>query len=147
VADNRIRLEGLTELRAAFRQLPRDTQQEVSVIVQAHAEEAKRKMEAAYPVRTYGERRNRGNLRKGLTIEARYDPTTAHAVVRNKAKHAWIYEHGSKGKVRQWANGKKTGVMPAGDVFIPIAIQARRRMHAALVDVVRRAGFDVTGFE
>lgn len=144
MAANPLRLEGLTELRAAFRALPRDMQQEVSVIVQAHAEEAKRKMAPAYPVRTYGERRNRGNLRKGLTIESRFDPTTAHAVVRNKAKHSWIYEHGTG--PRRWATGKSTGVMPKGDVFIPIAIQTRRHMYVALADLVRRAGFEVTGF-
>jgi len=140
-----LRLDGLEQLRAAFRQLPRDMQQEVAVIVQAHAEEAKRKMEAAYPVRTYGERSGRGNLRKGLTLEARYDPTTAHAVVRNRAKHAWIYEKGTG--PRKWANGKSTGSMPAGNVFVPIAIPTRRHMELALVDVVRRAGFDVTGFD
>jgi len=35
--------------------------------------------------------------------------------------------------------------MPAGRVFIPIAIQQRRIMLSALIDLVERAGLHVTG--
>jgi hypothetical protein len=35
--------------------------------------------------------------------------------------------------------------MPAGKVFVPIAIQRRRIMMAALIDLVERAGLHVTG--
>jgi Bacteriophage HK97-gp10, putative tail-component len=146
VAENRLRLEGLTELRAAFQRLPREIQHEASVIVQAHAEEAKRRMAAAYPVRNYGRLRGRGNLRKGLTIESRYDVTSAYAIVRNRAQHAYLYEHGTKPRKWWTKSKKKVGVMPAGHVFIPIAIQTRRHMVFAIVDLVRRAGFDVSGF-
>ena len=141
MAANQLRLEGLTELQAQFRRLPREMQQEASVIVQAHAEEAKRKMAAAYPVRTYGRLKGRGNLLRSLTSESRYDPTTAHAVVRNRAQHAYLFEHGIAGK-RRW----KGGTADPGRVLIPIAIQTRRHMVFALVDLVRRAGFDVSGF-
>ena len=34
--------------------------------------------------------------------------------------------------------------MPAGRVFIPIAMQRRRMLQSALIDLVRRAGFTVT---
>ena len=35
--------------------------------------------------------------------------------------------------------------MPAGRVFIPIAMQRRRIMLAALIDLVERAGLHVSG--
>ena len=49
--------------------------------------------------------------------------------MRNRAKHAAIFEYGTG--PRHWASGKSTGRMPAGRVFIPIAMQRRRIMLAS----------------
>ena len=92
-------------------------------------------MAAAYPVHS-------GALRRGLRVETHGDAVSASAIVRNRARHAHIFEHGTG--PRRWANGKSTGSMPAGRVFIPIAMQRRSIMFTALVDLVRRAGFEVT---
>jgi Bacteriophage HK97-gp10, putative tail-component len=130
-----LRIDGLAELRRALLALPPDLVREAGVIVQAQAEAAAGEMARAYPVHT-------GNLRRGLRIEVRHDVGTAKAIVRNRAKHAWIFEKGTK--PRRWKTGKKTGTMPAGRVFIPIAIQRRRIMVSALIDLVERAGLKVT---
>jgi hypothetical protein len=132
-----LRIDGLTALQAALRQLPEDLTREGAVIVRAQADAAAGQMAAAYPIR-------RGGLRAGLRVETRADDRgSASAVVVNRARHAYLYEKGTK-SARHWKNGKSTGTMPAGHVFIPIAIQRRRMMTAALVDLVRRAGLDVT---
>jgi hypothetical protein len=63
--------------------------------------------------------------------------------VRNRAKHASLFEYGTA--ARRWANGKRTGQMPAGHVFIPIAMQRRRIMVAALIDLIESTGLHVSG--
>jgi hypothetical protein len=144
VAGNQLRINGIEELRKALLELPKQLVAESAAIVQAQGAEAMRQIEAAYPKRS-------GNLADGLRLEIRRDAASAGASVKNIARFrrgpwaagAWIFEKGSG--PRQWASGKKTGKMPAGHVFIPIAMQRRRIMTAALVDLVERAGLHVTG--
>jgi hypothetical protein len=144
VAENQLRLDGLAELRKALQALTPELVREAGEIVQAAAADAARQITAAYPMRT-------GNLRGGMHVEIRRDATTAAASVQNTARFqhgpwpaaAWIFEKGTG--PRQWARGKKTGKMPTGKVFVPIAIQRRRIMLAALIDLVERAGLHVTG--
>ena len=130
-----LRIDGLTQLQAALRALPDHLVSEAAVIVTAQAETASDLIGAAYPTRT-------GRLRRGLQVQAYGNRASATAVVRSRAPHAHLYEFGTG--ARRWANGKQTGTMPAARVFIPIAIQRRKIMLAALVDLVRRAGLDVT---
>lgn len=132
----RLRIDGLTELRAALKRLPPDLVREAAVIVDAQAGAAAREMAAAYPVHT-------GNLRNQLRLELASDAVSASARIRNTAKHAYIFEKGTG--PRHWASGKSTGRMPAGRVFIPIAMQRRRIMLTALIDLVERAGLHVSG--
>jgi hypothetical protein len=131
-----LRIDGLTELRAALMHLPPELVREASVIVTAQAEAAMREMAAGYPFHS-------GNLRQHLRLELGGDAVSATARIRNTAKHAYIFESGTG--PRHWANGKNTGTMPAGRVFIPIAIQRRRIMLAALIDLVERSGLHVSG--
>ena len=128
-------MRGLDELRDALRQLPADLTQEATAIVWAHAEAAQHKIAAAYPVNT-------GNLRAGLTIDRRQAGYSTSAILRNRAKHAYIYEHGSE--MRYTDSGARRGKMPPGRVFIPIAVRHRQLMVHALTDLVRRAGFTVS---
>jgi hypothetical protein len=136
VAGTQLRIDGLAELREALKALPPELVRESSVIVHAQAEAAAREIAGAYPVHT-------GNLRDHLRVDVAGDAVSATARVRNTARRAWIYEHGTG--VRRWANGKSTGRMPAGRVFIPIAMQRRRIMLAALIDLVERSGLHVSG--
>jgi len=130
-----IEMKGLDELRDALRQLPADLTQEATAIVWAHAEAAQQKIAAAYPVNT-------GNLVRGLTIDRRQAGYSTSAILRNRAKHAYIYEHGSE--MRYTDAGVSRGKMPPGRVFIPIAVRHRHLMTSALIDLVRRAGFTVS---
>jgi hypothetical protein len=48
--------------------------------------------------------------------------------------------------VRRTDKGYNRGAMPQAsdaDRFVPKAIRARRRLTSALIDIVRRAGFEV----
>ncbi len=137
MAGTQLRIDGLDELRKALLALPHELVRDAGEIVQAQANEAARQIAAGYPVVT-------GNLRDHLRIEIRSQSTGSASVsVRNTAKHAWLYEHGSR--PRRHANGASTGSMPARPLFIPIAIRRRQVMVAALVDLVERAGLHVTG--
>lgn len=136
MAANQLRIDGLPELRAALKALPSDLKREAAVIVHAQAEAARSLMAAAYPVKT-------GNLRRGLTVELGSDPVSATARVKNRARHAYLYEMGTS--ARQRAGGGRTGTMPAAHVFVPIAMARRRLMVTALIQLIERAGLTVTG--
>jgi hypothetical protein len=133
----KLEIKGLDELRAALKKLPADLQREAAVIVQAQAEQMAVDVQGAFPMGPTG------NLRSHVrTVVSGNTVGGVSARVLATAKHSHIYEKGTKS--RQWKNGKSTGVMPAGNKFIPIAILRRRVMTAALVDVVERAGLTVT---
>lgn len=138
MAENQLRISGLTELRQALLQLPPDLVAEAGAIVHAQAEEAARQITAAYATHT-----RTGNLANHVAVDVGGDRVSATARVKSTARHAYLFEKGTGS--RAWANGKSTGRMPAGNVFIPIAIARRRIMTAALVDLIARAGLTVTG--
>jgi hypothetical protein len=134
---NRIRWDGLDQLKADLRALPANLGAEGGAIVEAHADIAIADIDAAYPTRT-------GRLRKGLkkTIN-RTGRFGTGAVIRNNAPHAYIFEHGTK--ARHNAIGAFRGSMPAGNVFIPRMQKWRRRMYQQLAALLERAGLRVTG--
>jgi hypothetical protein len=137
-----ITIHGLEQLQAELRKLPADLVREGGVVVHAHVEAAAREIVNAYPVGPTG------NLRDHVRTEIRGDQFSAVGRVFSTARHAWLWENGTKGKTRHWKkNGKSTGVMPAANprVFVPIVVQRRRMMLAALIDVVERAGLHVSG--
>jgi hypothetical protein len=130
-----VKFDGLDELRAALKQLPAQLVSEATPIVHAHASAAAAQITAAYPYRT-------GALQGGVSVTLRNDAVSASARVVSRAKHANIFEKGTG--PRRWRNGKNTGRMPAGNVFIPRAIDNRRAMNDDLIAFVERLGFDVT---
>jgi hypothetical protein len=136
VAANELRINGLAELREALKNLPPELVRESGVIVHAQAEAAANEIRGAYPVHT-------GNLREHVRVELAGDAVSATARVKNTARHAYIFERGTG--PRRWASGKSTGRMPVGNVFIPIAMQRRRIMLAALIDLVEKSGLHVSG--
>ena len=136
-SDGRPRIHGLTDLRAALLKLPPELVREAGVIVHAQAEAAAREIAGAYPVKT-------GNLRNHLRVELGGDAVSATARVKNTARSTPT----SSSRARRRAAGptaRVPGAMPAGRVFIPIAMQRRRIMLAALIDLVERAGLHVSG--
>lgn len=134
--DSQLKINGLPELRVALQQLPPMLVREASVIVHAQADAAAREIIGAYPFHT-------GNLRNNVRVELVGDAVSATAVVRNRAKHAYIFENGTGPRHKR--SGQSTGSMPPGRVFIPIAIQRRRIMVNALIDLVERSGLHVSG--
>lgn len=136
----RVQLEGLDAFYDALRKLPEDLAHEAGVVIEAQASEMARAAQAAYPEGPTG------NLRAGVTMEVNRSKWGSSAIVRSRARHAWIFEHGSKPRVTR--RGAARGVMPKAprdQAFIPKAIAARRRITEALIEIVRRAGFEVTG--
>jgi hypothetical protein len=135
----RLQLQGMTEFRAALRQLPEDLADEAGVIVQAQAENVAGQIESGYP------QGPTGNLKRGVTVaSSSASRFGAGAIVRSRAPHASIFEKGTT--QRRTGKGWNRGAMPQPDVsqrMIPKVIRARQRMMAALIDLVRRAGFQV----
>lgn len=130
-------MRGLSELRAALRKLPGDLTDEASEIVMRAADGAKAEVVGAYPERE-------GRLRRGVTVDRSKGQFTHRAIVRSRAPHAHLFEFGTK--ARRNKSGANRGSMPKAPqshAMLPIVIRRRRAMVDALIDLVRRAGFQV----
>jgi hypothetical protein len=130
-----LRIEGLFELKEELRNLPSHLRSLAKSIVEGTAREAAAAIVAAYPERT-------GNLKKGVRVHYT-EYTGQYGVrvrVRNTAKHAFIFEEGTVAR----HNGiRATGMMPAGNVFIPRVIRYRRGMYLRLKQLLEGEGFKV----
>jgi hypothetical protein len=135
-----LQITGLEELRAALRSLPDDLADEAGAIVQAHAEEAARQMDAKY-----AEHEWTGKLRNSLSVSGEGQRYGARWVVKNSDRKAWWAENGTQ--IRKTSKGVNRGAMPPIHAFVPIAIRQRRAMVEGLKSVVRRAGFVVSDTE
>ena len=137
MSNNRLRFDGLSELREALRNLPGDLTGEARNEVEGAANGAAADIKRSYPVRT-------GNLRDGLTV-THFDQGmfSTGALVKNTAKHAFIYEYGTQ--ARHNAIGANRGSMPPGHVFVPAVIRARRLMYERLKSMLVRHGLVVSG--
>ncbi len=127
------------EFRAVLKNLPKDLTTEASDIVVNHAEKAGSQIASVYD-RVH----KTGNLRRGLKIQ-KAPAATFHAVavVRSTSPHAWLYEHGTQGRIRYYKLASR-GPMPGANVFVPAVIRERRAMVDDLVRMVERAGLTVT---
>jgi hypothetical protein len=136
----RLTWQGLTELRTALRNLPADLAAEGGQIVASHAERAFSTVQGQYTAVAHSgtlaarlrEAQEPGAMRFGVVYS-----------VSSRAPHAWMYEHGTKR--RQTANGANRGVMPAAHVFVTEMQRERRLMYHELAELLRRAGFEVSG--
>lgn len=139
---NRIVFSGLEELKAALRALPDSLTAEASRIVEGAANAMAADVKREYPVGPTG------NL-AGSVYVTHFDKGRfqAGAIVKNAAKHAYIFENGTEARHYYTKGGAihPTGKMPPGHVFIPIAIRRRRWMWQQLAEMVKRNGFQVTG--
>ncbi len=140
MSQNRLTFAGMDQLRQALRKLPETLAQEAAVIVQAQAIEAKAQIQRAYPEGPTG------NLRRGVTAEHNLSRAATYSLVKSRAKHAWMFEHGTA--QRKTGTGANRGRMPEAQdnqKMIPIIVRRRRVMMSALIDLVRKAGFQVEG--
>lgn len=137
MSNNRLVFEGLSELRAALRQLPTELAGEASGIVIGAAESAASLIVGSYPSRT-------AELRKGVKVTTEsIGPYGAGAKVRNSGKLSSIFENGTQ--ARHTAIGANRGSMPPGHVFVPIVIRERRKMYVKLRELLVRHGLSVSG--
>lgn len=139
MSGNRLEMEGLEEFRQALRQLPAELQAEATTIVRTAATNAKGQIVANYPEGPTG------NLKAGVTVELNSTKFGSSGIVRSRAKHAWIFEHGTK--QRRTAKGANRGAMPKApesEAMIPIVVRARAAMVRELIALVKRAGFEVS---
>lgn len=140
MSHNRLQLIGLPELRAQLRNLQGSLAKEAGVIVQAHAADAQRQIIDAYPQVT-------GSLKRGVSLRTEQSRFGVSAEVKSRAHHSHLFERITEGPLRKTRTGASRGRMPAApdsERMIPIVIQARRRMVAALIQLVERTGFQVT---
>jgi hypothetical protein len=138
-AHNRIRWEGLDELRAELRKLPDELAAEGTTIVVAHATRAHAAIDAVY-----AQHEHTGFLRRALQLSTQAAGRFgAGMLLINRAPHAWMFEHGTK--VRHNGIGNR-GAMKATPTFIPIVMRERHAMYDALANMLKRVtGFQVTG--
>jgi len=146
-----VRWTGLDELKAFLRTLPADLAQEGNAIVYSHARMAQQEVANAYPVVSGNLARN---VRVTIDLQSRYG---ARALVKSAAKHAWLYEHGTEGKIRYYSGTDKRGRVfkqasrgampeaPREKQAIPKFIRWRTRMYAQLAAMVERHGFVISG--
>jgi bacteriophage HK97-gp10 putative tail-component len=131
-----LKFDGLEEFKADLRRLPSHLADRAADIIENAAEEAKSSIYQAYPRRT-------GHLREGLSVEHSRSAFGAVSIVRNKAKHAFIFEVGTE--TRKTSLGAVKGRMPPGHVFVRITMQRRRRMYQEIADMMRSEGLEVHG--
>jgi hypothetical protein len=135
-----LQIDNLAALRTALQQLPADLTVEAGHVIEGIANAAAADVKAAYPYRS-------GHLVAGVEVNrleaGRFG---AGSEVRNRAKLAWIYEHGTQARhyyTKQTGAFHSTGIMlpaPPGRAFIPIMVRQRALMYTQLADLVRRAG-------
>lgn len=129
--------DGLTELRAALRNLPAHLAEEAEDVIDNRAELAKSEIVQRYPRRT-------GNLRNGVRVKnLPSGPFGAGRQIENRAAHAHLFEHGTQ--ARHTRLGANRGSMPPGNVFIPAVVRHRRQMYQELKALLVREGLVVTG--
>lgn len=155
-AKNSIRWHGLDELRDDLRRLPEELRDEGAAIVYSHAISAQNEIVERYP-----EGRT-GNLKAGVYATLNeYRKFGASALLRSRAPHAWIYEHGTKARNfigtdktgRKYRRGARRGDgnrgrMPKAPVerqAIPVIVRWRARMYAQLSAMLERHGLRVSG--
>ena len=134
----RIQWDGMNEFQQALRQLPKALTGEAADIVQQHAEASARTIQANYPDGPSG------NLKRGVRTQVDRSPFGVRGVVRSGAKHAHLFEFGTQ--QRRNSHGANRGRMPkapVGQAAIPVFIRERRKMTLELIELVRRAGFEV----
>ena len=126
---NRFEINGLRELRQALLDLPAALTNDATTIVQGHANTAADRARAAYPRKT-------GAMASSVEVHHFGATYSSRSTVINTDPGAMSYEVGSE----------RFKHVPH-PTLIPIIREERREMYRELIDVVTRAGFQVTGVD
>lgn len=139
MSSNRLVLDGLAELRAALQRLPEELRQEGAAIIDNAAEVTASSLRQSYPVG------DTGNLRAGVSVKTEHTPYGTIGIVTSRSPHAHLWEFGSQNRVTRagWRRGKSPEHKKEG--LVPIAQRNRKKMNQQLVELVRKAGFQVSG--
>lgn len=140
MASVKVAFEGLDELRAGLRKLPADMNRKARDRVLSAANSTEFELREAYLRAKVS-----GNLERGLKVKVEETATTTAAEVRSTSPHAHLWEFGTQ--VRRTQQGFNRGAAPAhhNQGLVGIAQRKRRQMNTELVDIVREAGFEVSG--
>jgi hypothetical protein len=148
MSDSRFVFSGLDELREALRSLPAELAADAATAVTSAAQAAESDARAVYEAH-----RHSGNLIARLSRTTSTSAFGASAVVKNTAKHAWIFENGSEARHYTTASGAThaTGEMwgktpqPPTHVFVRAMQAHRQQMYDWFVALLERQGLQVTG--
>jgi hypothetical protein len=137
VSNNRIELVGWTELLTQLRNLPADLTHEAAGHVDDTVEQTASSLIQSYP------RSDTGNLRKGVKWGTTQSGFGVSGQVKSTAKTSHLWEFGTES--RKTRKGWERGRMPAhyNQGLVGIASRNRKKLKGQLIDVVRKAGFDV----
>ncbi len=135
MSNNRLKFDGLEELKKQLRELPFEMRGEAENEVEAKANQAALEIGSKYT----------GKLGDDVVVEKVESASRLFAgrLVINKNPLAMIYEIGTQ--VRHTNLGYNRGRMPPGHVFVPAMIKHRKEMYDALREVMRRHGLKVIG--
>jgi hypothetical protein len=133
---SRFVFEGLEQLKADLQNLPAALAGDGADIVERHATQAFDTIEAGYPSRA-------GALKDKLTVTHTRSAFGARSVVKNTAKEASWFEHGTQ--ARHNALGANRGSMPPNPIFTQTIIRERRGMYDDLKGLLEQQGLTVTG--
>jgi hypothetical protein len=136
-----VTIDGFDELMQALQHLPDHLVEKATTIVSDAADRMLTEATSGYPS---------GALQAGMVkTEQAMGRYGVGYQVKNRAPHAWWYEHGTE--TRHTAKGADRGAMyggpksPPGHVFIPAAERARPQMYRDLMAMLEAEGFEVTG--
>lgn len=128
-------LDGLDELRNALRDMPDQLTNDAIAIVATAAHDTASDIKGQYPS---------GPMRDGVVVVDRSAPYRARFVVESRTAQAVWWEFGTQNRVTQQGWNRGAEKAHPDQSLIRIAKFYRARMHAALVELVRSAGFTVT---
>lgn len=139
MSQNRLILDGMDDLKTALRKLPVEMRDEAAEVIDHTAEITASSLRQSYP------RGDTGNLRAGVKVSHERSTFGASATVKSTSPHAHLFEFGTQNRTTRqgWRRGKSPE--HKADGLVPIAQRNRKRMNQQLIDIVRKAGFDVTG--
>jgi hypothetical protein len=133
----RFRVDGVTELIDALKQMPERLGAQAQVIVPAHAHRAADQIVAAYTAH-----RRSGRMADTVKVIEQRSRYGVSVQVRAASPEAHLFEFGTQAR---HSNLRATGAMPAANIFVPIAQRERRGMYGDLKELLTSEGFTVRG--
>lgn len=129
-------LDGLDELRKALHDMPDELTNEAIAIVATAAADTASEIKTVYPA---------GPMRDAVTVSDRSGPYLARFVVESPTAEASWWEWGTENRHTQkgWNRGSEKA--HPDQSLVGVAKPHRAAMRAALIALVERAGFTVTG--